>query len=118
MNMQKLTQKSIEAIQKAQSIAIENQNAEILPEHIAYALIDDDGGLISNVVRKCGGNPDAVAAALDDKIRRMPKVGGSAHEPDKIYVSVSTDKVLVQAEKYATSAKDEYVSVEHIMLDI
>ena len=118
MNMQKLTQKSIEAIQKAQSIAIENQNAEILPEHIAYALIDDDGGLISNVVRKCGGNPDAVAAALDDKIRRMPKVGGSAHEPDKIYVSVSTDKVLVQAEKYATSAKDEYVSVEHIMLAI
>ena len=118
MNMQKLTQKSIEAIQKAQSIAIENQNAEILPEHIAYALIDDDGGLISNVVRKCGGNPDAVAAALDDKIRRMPKVGGSAHEPDKIYVSVSTDKVLVQAEKYAASAKDEYVSVEHIMLAI
>ena len=118
MNMQKLTQKSIEAIQKAQSIAIENQNAEILPEHIAYALIDDDGGLISNVARKCGGNPDAVAAALDDKIRRMPKVGGSAHEPDKIYVSVSTDKVLVQAEKYAASAKDEYVSVEHIMLAI
>ena len=118
MNMQKLTQKSIEAIQKAQNIAIENQNAEILPEHIAYALIDDDGGLVNNIVRKCGGNADAVTAALDDKIRRMPKVGGSGHEPGKIYVSVSTDKVLVQAEKNADAAKDEYVSVEHIMLAV
>ncbi len=66
MNMQKLTQKSLEAIQKAQNIAIENQNAEILPEHIAYALTDDDGGLVPSLIRKCGGNPDAVAAALDD----------------------------------------------------
>ena len=118
MNMQKLTQKSLEAIQKAQNIAIENQNAEILPEHIAYALTDDDGGLVPSLIRKCGGNPDAVAAALDDKIRRMPKVGGSSHEPNKIYVSVSTDKVLAQAEKYADNAKDEYVSVEHLMLAI
>ena len=118
MNMQKLTQKSLEAIQKAQNIAIENQNAEILPEHIAYALTDDDGGLVPSLIRKCGGNPDAVAAALDNKIRRMPKVGGSSHEPNKIYVSVSTDKVLAQAEKYADNAKDEYVSVEHLMLAI
>lgn len=116
MNTQKLTQKSLEALQNAQNIAIENQNAEVLPEHIAYSLIDADNGLIPSLVKKCGGNPDNIAAALDQKIRRMPKVGGQGRETDKIYVSPLTDKTLTFAEKLAKDSKDEYISVEHIML--
>ena len=116
MNTQKLTQKSLEALQAAQNIAIENQNVEVLPEHIAYALIDDDSGIVASLVKKCGGNPDGIAAALDSKINRMPKVGGSGREPDKIYISGTTDRALTYAENLAKNCKDEYVSVEHIML--
>ncbi|MBR1746633.1 MAG: ATP-dependent chaperone ClpB [Clostridia bacterium] len=116
MNTQKLTQKSLEALQNAQNIAIENQNMEIQPEHIAYSLVDSEGGLIPSVLKKCGANPDSVSAALDDKIRRMPKVGGTGREPNKIYVSPLVDKTLSYAEKLAKDNKDEYVSVEHIML--
>ena len=116
MNTQKLTQKSLEALQASQNIAIENQNAEVLPEHIAYALIDDEAGIVASLVKKCGGNPDGIAAALDSKINRMPKVGGSGREPDKIYISGTTDRALTYAESLAKNCKDEYVSVEHIML--
>ncbi len=116
MNTQKLTQKSLEALQASQNIAIENQNAEVLPEHIAYALIDDESGIVASLVKKCGGNPDGIVAALDSKINRMPKVGGSGREPDKIYISGTTDRALTYAENLAKSSKDEYVSVEHIML--
>ncbi len=116
MNTQKLTQKSLEALQASQNIAIENQNAEVLPEHIAYALIDDDSGIVASLVKKCGGNPDGIVAALDSKINRMPKVGGSGREPDKIYISGTTDRALTYAESLAKNSKDEYVSVEHIML--
>ena len=116
MNAQKLTQKSLEALQNAQSIAIENQNAEIQPEHIAYSLADAEGGLIPSILRKCGADVDKIVAALDEKIRRMPKVGGAGREPDKIYVSPLADKALTYAEKLAKDNHDEYVSVEHIML--
>jgi len=118
MNTQKLTQKSLEALQNAQNIAIENQNAEVLPEHISYALIDDEGGIIPSLIKKCGGNADAILAALENKIHRMPKVGGTGREPDKIYISGLADRALTYAETLAKKYKDEYTSVEHIMLAI
>lgn len=117
MNTSKFTQKSIEAITQAQNMAIENQNIEILPEHILYTLLDDDSGLIPSLVRRAGCDNDAILAKLDEKIRRMPKVSGG-REPGKIYVAPITDKILVNAEKLAKNANDEYVSVEHIMLSI
>lgn len=118
MNTQKLTQKSLEALQNAQNIAIENQNSEILPEHVSYALVDDDAGIVASIIKKCGADPDAIASSLDTQIRRMPKVSGSGREPGKIYVSPATDRALTYSETLAKNYKDEYVSVEHIMLAI
>lgn len=116
MNAQKFTQKSLEALSKAQNIAIENQNIEIMPEHLLYALLDDETGLIPSLVKKCGVDVDTLIAKVDDKIRRLPRVSGAGREPGKIYVAQITDKVLSNAEKLAEKQKDEYVSVEHIML--
>ena len=118
MNAQKLTQKALEAIQTAQNIAIENQNIQILPEHLFYALLDGEDGLVNNLFRKMGKNPDALLAETDTLIRELPAVSGSGREPDKVYISPLTDKILTAAEKLAAGMKDDYVSVEHIMLCI
>ncbi len=118
MNAQKLTQKSMEAITAAQSMAIENNNMQIMPEHLLYALVDDDGGLIANLLSKIGINTDAFLGAVDGAIRKIPGVTGSGREPDKIYVAPETDKILNSAEKLADKMKDEYVSVEHIMIGL
>ena len=118
MNAQKLTQKALEAIQTAQNIAIENQNIQILPEHLFYALLDGEDGLVNNLFRKMGKNPDALLAETDTLIRTPPAVAGSGSEPHKDYNSPLTDKILTAAEKLAAGMKDDYVSVEHIMLCI
>ena len=118
MDTQKLTKKSLEAIQNAQNIAIENQNLQILPEHLAYALIDQEGGIVPQIFKKLGKDADAVLADIDALIRKIPAVSGSGREPDKVYVSPVTDKILTAAERLAASMKDEYVSVEHLMLSL
>ena len=118
MNAQKFTKKSLEAVQAAQSIAIENQNMQIMPEHLLYALVDQEGGLIPQLLKKTGVDTDNMLALLDSAIGRIPAVSGSGREPDKNYISPVTDKIFNEAERLANSMKDEYVSVEHIMLAI
>ena len=116
MDAQKLTKKSLEAISAAQNMALENQNMQIMPEHLLYALVDQEGGLVPQLLKKQGVDCDSLLAAVDREIEKIPGVSGSGREPDKIYISPITDKILSQAEKNAMSSKDEYVSVEHIML--
>ncbi len=118
MNAQKLTQKSLEAINQAQNIALENQNMQIEPEHLVYALVEQDAGLIPQLLVKMGIDPDRLAAQLDAEIRKIPGVSGPGREPDKVYVSQMVDRILNDAEKLAAQMKDEYVSVEHIMLSV
>lgn len=118
MNANKLTQKAMEAIQSAQNIAIENNNVQICPEHLLYALVDQENGLIGQLFKKMGKSPDAILSETDTLIRKIPAVSGSGREPDKVYVSPLTDKILAAAEKLAAGMKDEYTSVEHIMLSI
>ncbi len=118
MNAQKFTKKALEAVQSAQSIAIENQNMQIMPEHLLYALVDQESGLISQLLKKSGVDTDNLLALLDGAIEKIPAVSGSGREPDKIYISPVTDKIFNEAERLANSLKDEYVSVEHIMLAI
>ena len=101
MNAQKFTQKSLEAINQAQNIALENQNMQIMPEHIVYALVDQNGGLIGSLLNKMGIDTDKLAAAVDAGIEGLPKVSGSGREPDKVYISQETDKILASAEKLA-----------------
>ena len=116
MNAQKLTKKALEAVQSAQSIAIENQNMQIMPEHLLYALVDQEGGLIPQLLKKSGVDTDNMLALLDGAITKIPAVSGSGREPDKIYISPVTDKIFNEAERLANSMRDEYISVEHLML--
>ena len=116
MNAQKLTKKALEAVQSAQSIAIENQNMQIMPEHLLYALVDQEGGLIPQLLKKSGVDTDNMLALLDGAINKIPAVSGSGREPDKIYISPVTDKIFNEAERLANSMRDEYISVEHLML--
>ena len=118
MNAQKFTKKALEAINSAQSIAIENQNMQIMPEHLLYALVDQEGGLIPQLFKKMGVDTDNFLALLDGAIGRIPAVSGSGREPDKIYISPVTDKIFNEAERLAGSMRDEYVSVEHVMLAV
>ena len=116
MNMQKLTQKSLEALQTAQSLAIENQNQQIELIHLFAALIAENDGLIPQLLLKMNADPSAVRADAARAVDSLPKVSISGRESDKLYVSQAVDKALVDAERKAEHMKDEYVSVEHIAL--
>ena len=114
MNSQNFTQKSIDAIQTARNMAQENGNQYITPEHLLYALCDQDGGLIPSLFTKLGADCNAVLSELDTEIGKLPKLSGDF----EVYFSREADRVLQAAEKAASSMKDEYLSVEHIMLGI
>ena len=116
MDAQKFTQKTLEAIKRAQSIAIEHNNMQIVPEHLFAALLDDEGGLIPNILTKMGEDAGSVLEAADQAVSRLPGVTGGGREPDRVYVDAATDRILVAAEKEADRMKDEYVSVEHLFL--
>lgn len=117
MNVQKFTQKSLEAIQNAQSIALENQNAQIEQEHLMLALLEQEESLIKELLKKMGVSAN-FENTLKNKINQMPKMSGGARPNDSIYVSRNVDLTLNDSEKIASKMKDEYVSVEHIMLSI
>ena len=118
MNMQKFTQKSLEAIQEAQSIALENQNMQIEEEHLLLSLVNQQNGFIPELLKKMKVNVELLKNELLNAIKALPAVTGSGREPDKVYVSNEVDKVLISAEDEAKKMQDEYVSVEHILLGI
>ena len=114
MNAQNFTQKTLEAVQTAQSMAQENQNNYIMPEHLLYALVDQDGGLIPSLLGKMGVDCNALLAELDTAIAALPKVSGDT----QVYLSQEANRVITAAEKAAKSMGDEYLSVEHLMIGI
>lgn len=118
MNTQKLTQKSLEAIQNAQSLCIEYQNQQLEPEHVFAALLSQDDGLIGHLVQKMGVSVDSLIGAVMQLVKDLPRVTGVGREPDKIYISAITDKAFVAAEKAANKMQDEYISVEHLVLGL
>ena len=113
MNAEKYTKKTIETINTAQAMAQENGNQYLTAEHLLYALVDQDGGLIGSLLKRMGVDCDAVLAELDTEIRRLPRVSGGGGE---VYASPELNKILRFAEKAAEKLGDEYVSVEHLML--
>ena len=117
MNLQKFTQKSLEAIQDAQSLAVENQNSQIEQEHLFLALLRQDESLIKELIKKIG-QEEMLENDLENAVKRLPSMTGGAREANNIYVAQDVDKVLTDAEKIAKKMKDEYVSVEHIMISI
>ena len=116
MNTQKLTQKSIEVIQKAQSIATEHQNQQIEQLHILDALLTIDDSLIKQLFKRMKVNEN-FENVVEDEINKLPKVV-SARKMDSLYVAPDVDEMLNDAEKTAEKMKDEYVSVEHLMLSL
>ena len=118
MNAQKFTQKSLEAIQNAQDIAITYQNMQIEQEHLLYALANQDGGLIGQLLTKLDIDVNQFNLKLKQIIESIPRVSGPGRESGKIYVSQDVDRVLADSENQAARMKDEYVSVEHIFMSL
>ena len=116
MNMEKFTKRSLEAIRDAQQVAIEHQNMQIDQQHLLYALTAQQEGLIPQLFTALNIEPQRVLSACEREIERIPKVSGPGRDPEKVYISQSVDAALNEAEKQAEHMKDEYVSVEHIVL--
>ena len=115
MNAEKYTQKALEAVKTAQSMAQENGNQYVTSEHLLYALLDQDGGLIGSLFGKMGVDCDGLLSELDTLIRNLPRISGGSGE---VYASPEVGKILNLAEKTAEKLHDEYLSVEHLMLAI
>ena len=118
MNMNQFTQKTISAMQRAQSLAIEYQHMQVEQEHLLIALTEEDAELIPQLLSRCGFNVSALRQGLKDSLGRIPRVSGSGREPGKVYISPEVEKALLEAEKTAEQMKDEYLSVEHIWMGI
>lgn len=118
MNMNQLTQKSQVTLQSAQSLATEYANQQLEPQHLLCALLSDSEGLIPQLMKKMETDPEALRRAALAEVEKLPRVTGSGRDPEKIYISQQTDKTLAAAEKAAAEMKDEYISVEHLMLGL
>jgi len=117
MNLQKYTQKSIEAIQNTQTVAAEYQNPQIEQQHLLYTLLTQQDGLIPQLLINIGVNINGIVNKVQEEIAKLPHVSGS-REATKVYISSDVDKVFVKSEKLADSMKDDYVSVEHLFLSL
>ncbi len=118
MDLQKFTQKSIEALKDAQALSAENGNQQIRQEHILSALVGKPDGLIAEMLKKMNVSSQALEKRLEDEINKLPKISGSGYDTNNIYISSETDAAFKEAEKIAQNMHDEYISVEHIFLGI
>ena len=118
MNAQKLTQKSLEAVQRAQDLSIERQNMQLEQAHLLLALLTQEDGLIPQLLTKMNVDAEGFAKAVETAVDGIPHVSGPGREAGKIYVSGDLDHALNSAEKTADNMKDEYVSVEHLFLGL
>ncbi len=118
MNAQKLTQKSLEAVQRAQDLSIERQNMQLEQAHLLLALLTQEDGLIPQLLTKMNVDAEGFARAAETVVNGIPHVSGPGREAGKIYVSEDLDHALNSAEKTADNMKDEYISVEHLFLGL
>ena len=116
MNMNQFTQKSLEAVQSAQTIAQEYGNQQIEQAHLLYALLKQENGLIPQLLGNLGLTVPSFEAAVRAEVEKLPRVSVGGREAGKIYIAPDVDKALSTAESIAGSMKDEYVSVEHLFL--
>lgn len=114
MNMNQFTQKSIEALRDMQSVALQNGNQQVEQIHLLFALVSKEDGLIPNLIAQSGTSAENVKALAEEAINSLPKVSGI--QADKLYLSRELDNVFTDAEAQAKKMKDEFVSVEHLML--
>ncbi|MBN2227048.1 MAG: ATP-dependent chaperone ClpB [candidate division Zixibacteria bacterium] len=113
MNMNKLTQRSLDALNYAQQMAQSESHPQVMPLHLLAALLHQDDGLAGNVIKKIGIDDDALKDKIADQLKLLPRQEGG-----QIYASNELSQVLYKAESEASKLKDEYVSVEHILLTL
>ena len=118
MNMNQFTQKTVAALERAQSLAIEYQHMNVEQEHLMLALTGDQNELIPQLLAKCGLSVPALVSGLKENLDRIPRVSGSGREPGKVYIANDVEQALLEAEKAAKRMKDEYLSVEHVWMGI
>ena len=116
MNMNQFTQKSLEAIQNAQNLATQYGNQQIEQSHLLLALVEQEGGFIPQLLTNMGLTVESFRAAVRHEVEKLPKVSGSGREADKVYIAPGVDRAMNQALTIAGSMKDEFVSVEHLLL--
>ena len=116
MNMNQFTQKSLEAVQAAQTLATEYGNQQIEQVHLLCALVEQEGGFVPQLLTHMGVTVESLDAALRYEVEKLPKVSGSGRRADQVYISSGVDQAMNAALEVATSMKDEYVSVEHLLL--
>ena len=117
MDIQKFTQKSIETIQKAQNLAIEHENSQIDQEHLLYALLIGENSLIKELLKKMNVSEE-FERTIKKEIDNKPSMHSNARQMNQVYISRDVDEALTTAENTAEKMKDEYVSVEHIMIGL
>ncbi len=118
MKQLQYTQKSTEALKRAQELTVEYQNTNVEQQHLALALVEDNDSLITSILSNNKFNVLGIIRELTDMVSKLPKVSGGGREPDKIYISPEVEKSMLSAQKYAEAMKDEYLSVEHIWMGI
>ena len=118
MNMNQFTQKSLAAIQGAQDTALAHGNQQIEQPHLLLALVGDGEGFIPQLLTAMDMTVPSFEAAVGAEVDKLPKVSGSGRESGKVYVSQDVDRALQAAEQEAHAMKDEYISVEHILLGL
>ena len=117
MNLNKLTQRSLEALQSAQSLAIQHNHQQVDQEHLLLALLQQENSLLMQLLRRMG-REEGVISSLEQALQKIPGVTGTGREADKVYITPQLDKALVAAEKQAAHMKDDYISVEHLFLGL
>ena len=118
MDMNQFTQKTVAALQRAQSLAIEYQHMQVEQEHLLLALTEDEAELIPQLLTRCGISIPSFVAGLKGNLDRIARVSGGGREPGKVYIAGDLEQALVEAEKIAKRMKDEYLSVEHVWMGI
>src|ERR1700682_597818 len=116
MDFNKFTEKVQEAVRAAQSKAVRYGNQQIDVEHLIAALLEQEGGLAPSILNKADVSLGPLKSRLEQELDKLPKVSGPGGSPDQVYVTGRLQKLLTQAEDEAKALKDEYVSVEHILL--
>ncbi|MCU1457009.1 MAG: ATP-dependent chaperone ClpB [Actinomycetia bacterium] len=118
MESDRLTQKSQEALHDAQTKALRFGHTEVDGEHLLLALLDQPDGLIPRLVSRAGADPDLIRSEVEAELAKRPRVGGPGAAPGQVFVTQRLSRLLDAAEREAKRLKDEYVSVEHLMLAI
>ncbi|MBI4445728.1 MAG: ATP-dependent chaperone ClpB [Acidobacteria bacterium] len=116
MDINRFTEKAQEALAAAQSRAARLSHQQVDVEHLLAALLDQEGGLASTILSRVGLEPEALKRAVEKELERLPKVSGPSGAPHQIYVTARLNQLMAETENEAARLKDEYISVEHLLL--